>query len=46
MAKTINRTKNSKVVKNKNGSTSTYTKVKKQSGATSWRKSGGSGKSR
>lgn len=46
MGKTINKTRSSKVVQNKNGSTSTFTKVKKQSGVTSWRKSGGSGRSR
>ena len=42
-AKTLVRNSTTKVVRNKNGTTSTFTKIKKQNGKTSWYKSGGSG---
>ena len=44
MSKVINKTKTTKVVKNNNGSTTTFTKGKKQNGTSKWFKSGGSGK--
>lgn len=43
MAKVINKTPRSKVVKNKNGSTSTYTRANT---STKWRKTGGSSQNR
>ena len=42
LGKILSRSKSSKVVKTKTGS-STFTKVKKQNGKTSWVKSGGTG---
>lgn len=46
MSKVVNKTKKTKVVKNNNGSTTTFTKIKKQDGTSKWFKSGGSGKSK
>ena len=40
--KTVSKTSHLKVVKTKSGS-STFTKVKKQNGKTSWKKTGGTG---
>ncbi len=42
MAKTISKTNSARVVQNKNGTTSTYTKSKTSSGKTKWVKSGAS----
>ena len=42
LGKILTRSKNTKVVKTKSGS-STFTKIKKQNGKTSWYKSGGTG---
>ena len=42
LSKILTRSKNTKVVKTKSGS-STFTKIKKQNGKTSWYKSGGTG---
>ncbi len=46
MAKTISKTRTARVVQNKNGTTSTYTKSKTCSGKTKWVKTGGSPGSR
>jgi hypothetical protein len=40
--KTVAKSSTHKTVRNKNGSTSSFTKVKKQGGKTSWVKTGGS----
>jgi hypothetical protein len=42
LGKILSKTRNTKVVKTKSGS-STFTKIKKQNGKTSWYKSGGTG---
>lgn len=42
MAKTISKSKTTRIVQNKNGTTSTYTKSKSTFGKTKWTKTGGS----